>query len=279
MCIIFFGFGKSQFAKYKVILAANRDEFYVRPANEAQFLSENPNILCGTDAQPGVEGGTWLGVNKKGKIAFLTNILRPSVEKEGSARGVIVRKFLENNSSPSQYIEQDLVTVDFRSFNFVGIQLKPDDSIECHYYGNKNQKSPKAINEGVHVVACTNITTPWNKVTHGERIFTELLQRKGSEGSDVLAEALFSELLSDSECLFPDELIKTQSASRMSDDFLEKYCSIMISGISTYGTRTQTIVLVDFDNHVTFYERNRTGYDKPWTQGKHEYNIEFSDSV
>lgn len=277
MCIIFLGLGKSNSSKYKVVVAANRDEFYARPANKAQFLSDNANILCGTDAQPGVEGGTWLGVNRNGKIAFLTNILQPSVEKDGSPRGVIVRKFLENHLSPSNYIKQDLMEGNFRSFNFVGIQLKPD-GIECDYYGNKNKDSPLSIKEGLHVIACTDKNTPWNKVTHGEGIFTHLLSDSFSDKPDVLAEALFSKLLSNSECLYPDDLVKAQSASRLPDDFLEKYCSIMIDGIPTYGTRTQTVVLVDLDNHVTFYERNRTDTTDSWSQEKYEFDINLGNS-
>ena len=48
MCILFFDFQPfpSDGGAYKLILASNRDEFYDRPTDEANFWSDNPNI-CG----------------------------------------------------------------------------------------------------------------------------------------------------------------------------------------------------------------------------------------
>ena len=48
MCILFFKFwpfpGTS---KYKLILASNRDEFYDRPTDMADFWEDNSNICAG----------------------------------------------------------------------------------------------------------------------------------------------------------------------------------------------------------------------------------------
>jgi uncharacterized protein with NRDE domain len=44
--------------KYKLVVAANRDEFYQRPTLPADFWPENPAILAGKDMK---HGGTWMG--------------------------------------------------------------------------------------------------------------------------------------------------------------------------------------------------------------------------
>ena len=45
---------------YKLIVVANRDEFYDRPAKPAHFWEDEPDILAGRDL---LQMGTWLGVS------------------------------------------------------------------------------------------------------------------------------------------------------------------------------------------------------------------------
>jgi uncharacterized protein with NRDE domain len=50
MCILFLYVAKQNPRiqnGYKLILAANRDEFYTRPARAARFWESDPNILAG----------------------------------------------------------------------------------------------------------------------------------------------------------------------------------------------------------------------------------------
>src|SRR5450432_4117459 len=54
-----------------LMVAANRDEFYARPATGVTVLRDaGPRILGGRDL---VAGGTWLAVNADGVLAGLTN--------------------------------------------------------------------------------------------------------------------------------------------------------------------------------------------------------------
>uniref|UniRef100_A0A5F9CA91 Transport and golgi organization 2 homolog n=1 Tax=Oryctolagus cuniculus TaxID=9986 RepID=A0A5F9CA91_RABIT len=88
MCIIFFKFDPRPVSKnaYRLILAANRDEFYHRPSKLADFWGSNNEILSGLDMEEGREGGTWLGISTRGKLAALTNYLQPRQDPEARGR-------------------------------------------------------------------------------------------------------------------------------------------------------------------------------------------------
>ncbi len=62
--------------EFPLVVAANRDERFDRPAIAMTLLSkDNPRILGGRDEQA---GGTWLAVNERGVTAGLTNRRDPS---------------------------------------------------------------------------------------------------------------------------------------------------------------------------------------------------------
>jgi uncharacterized protein with NRDE domain len=50
---------------YRLIVAANRDEFYERPTAPAESWADAPWVLAGCDLQA---GGTWLGVDRQGRL-------------------------------------------------------------------------------------------------------------------------------------------------------------------------------------------------------------------
>jgi uncharacterized protein with NRDE domain len=63
---IFFNF----FDGYPLLVAANRDEHYDRPALPPGLIATGPAIMAGKDLRA---GGTWLGVNEHGLLVGLLN--------------------------------------------------------------------------------------------------------------------------------------------------------------------------------------------------------------
>ena len=68
MCLILTAINPNP--EYKLVLASNRDEFYERPTKN-MFWRSNKDILSGEDE---LKKGMWLGLNKNGRLAAVTNV-------------------------------------------------------------------------------------------------------------------------------------------------------------------------------------------------------------
>lgn len=115
MCLLIALFGVV--ADAPLIVAANRDEFYARPAVTMTTLrSDGPRVLGGQDE---VAGGTWLAVNSYGLVAGLTNQPSPGGrDATRRSRGELPLAFAACRSA------DEAITV-------VGAALNPADYNPC----------------------------------------------------------------------------------------------------------------------------------------------------
>ena len=99
MCLILTAINPD--SEFKLVLASNRDEFYERPTKN-MFWRADKNILSGEDE---LKKGMWLGLNKNGSLAAVTNVRDFSDDEalihpeKKESRGDLVKNFLENNIS------------------------------------------------------------------------------------------------------------------------------------------------------------------------------------
>ncbi|XP_032125685.1 transport and Golgi organization protein 2 homolog isoform X11 [Sapajus apella] len=145
MCIIFFKFDPRPVSKnaYRLILAANRDEFYSRPSKLADFWGNNNEILSGLDMEEGKEGGTWLGISTRGKLAALTNYLQPQLDRQARGRGELVTHFLTTDVDSLSYLKK--VSVEghlYNGFNLIAADLSTAKGDVICYYGNRGEPDP-----------------------------------------------------------------------------------------------------------------------------------------
>lgn len=236
MCIITFHY--KQHPKYKLIVVANRDEFYERPTEAAHFWHDEPNIVAGRDLKA---MGTWLGMTKEKRFAALTNYRDIQNERDDRrSRGEIVRNFLTSTESPQTFLEKlDQVWDSYNGFNvLVG---SPD---ELYYYSNI-QKEIVEIKPGTHSISNHLLNTPWPKVERAK----EKLKEYVMQHEDIDVEHLF-EQLDDREIARDEDLPDTGVGLK-----LERQLSPIFIQTENYGTRASTVILVDNENKTTFIER------------------------
>lgn len=112
MCLLVLQF--RTFAEAPVLIAANREEYFDRPAHAPAVQAGHPRVLCGLDARA---GGTWLGVNQHGLVVGVTNRLRTQLPDRPRSRGLLCRELL--NCSTAAEAGQLAVT-ELESGNYAG---------------------------------------------------------------------------------------------------------------------------------------------------------------
>jgi uncharacterized protein with NRDE domain len=241
MCLILFA--KDQHPTYKIIIAANRDEFFERPTAVANYWEDNPNILGGKDKQ---SGGTWLGVTKNGRFIAITNYRDPEKNIPNAvSRGKISRDFLFGDDAAVNFLDQ--LSKNKSLFNGFNLLLSDDGFKTIYHYSNITDQ-PKHINPGIHGLSNHLLNTPWPKVEKGKKDLAEITGSNTIETNDLI------EMLKDDKEAEENRLPKTG----ISFDLEKKLSPVFIS-LNGYGTRCSTAILVDKNNQLTFQE---TSYDK-----------------
>jgi len=236
MCLINFHF--QEHPNYKLIVAANRDEFYKRPTASAHFWEDEPDLLAGRDL---LQKGTWLGVTKHGRFAALTNYRDPAHMSIGKfSRGEIVRSYLTEDISSKVFLE----SLHKRKDNYTGFNLLVGNPDELFYYSNI-QKEIIEVSAGIHGLSNHLLDTPWPKVTKGKQALKNYIMNQ----EKVKLDDLFS-ILSDEEIADDSELPKTGVSLE-----IERKLSPLFIKTPNYGTRSSSILTVDNDNNFTFAER------------------------
>ncbi len=236
MCLILFSYRIHP--AFRLLIAANRDEFYRRPTAPAEFWSDHPDLLAGRDLEG---GGTWLGVDRSGQLAALTNYRDPNTVKSGApSRGHLVSGFLTGNLSARNYLAQ--VAGDAHRYN--GFNLLAADAEDLFYFGSRGE-GIQALPPGLYGISNHLLDTPWPKVADGKKALAP--QLAGAEPFDP--EAVFAALADRSRP--PDHRLPETGVGLS----WERILSPRFIASETYGTRSSTVLAVENSGKVLFLER------------------------
>ncbi|GAB4426365.1 MAG: NRDE family protein [Bacteroidia bacterium] len=245
MCLIAFAY--SLHPAYSLILAANRDEFYARPATRADWWHEHPDVLAGKDLGA---GGTWLGVTRSGRFSALTNIREPhNVRPDAPSRGMLVLDYLAGPQTPQAYLEAQLPGA--AAFN--GFNLLAGDRQGLYYLSNRTA-GVQALAPGVYGLSNALLDTPWPKVRRAKEVLAQWM----AAGTDDFG-PLFGVMAE--EHYYPDEELPHTGIRRD----LERRVSAARIHLEEmdYGTRVTTVVGFRYDGTAAFEERAHAPAGEP----------------
>jgi uncharacterized protein with NRDE domain len=243
MCLILFSYNTTP--GYRLILAANRDEFFSRPTASLDWWDDDKTILGGRDLQA---GGTWLGVNRRGDFGALTNY-RETGHETGhnsaavSSRGEILHHFLRENGGCPQFLE----TLAGRGGRYRGFSLLLGGKDGLFYYSNRSEKpnqSGAGVAAGIYGLSNHLIDSSWPKVERGKMLLEEVLRKES-----FTIEALFG-VLGDTVRPPLNRLPKTGVGEEW-----EKVLAPIFIHSEGYGTRSSAILTIADDGAIQFHER------------------------
>jgi uncharacterized protein with NRDE domain len=234
MCILYVAHAQ-QHTRYRLILAANREEFFSRPTAPLHFWKEDATILAGRDLEA---NGTWLGICRDGRWAALTNAFRSSSRRnEGPSRGEIVAKWLQTGREEHFMAQLKTNEDDYEGYNvLLGTLGREPRESSLYFFTNQNRfnEPPRSLPPNFYVLSNSTLDTPSQKAVFGKdtmvRLLSELPSSDSLNAEDKLVQDLFT-------------LLRHQNV----------FC---LANSSDYGTRASTLILARRDRSVRYVERS-----------------------
>lgn len=226
--------------RYAVVVAANRDEFHARAARPAHWWdgAEGEPILAGRDL---AQGGTWLGVTRGGRWAFVTNVREPGRhDPNAPSRGALVPSLLRGAGAPMDAVASLVASArGYNGFNLVGGKAR--DAA----FGSNRGTGTVALRRGIHGVSNAQLDTPWPKLLRAKAGLAAWAAR-GSDDLESLWAVLGDRTLARDDEL-PDTGLTRERERMLSSPF------IVTDG---YGTRCSTLLALARDGEGCFIERS-----------------------
>ena len=224
--------------EYPFIFIGNRDEFYKRQTENARMRS---GVLSGLDLE---KGGTWTGISLTGRVAFITNHRDFTLHVEApESRGLLTKDFLEGEMDPKIYLE----TFSQKKSHYNPYNLVVGDTKDLYFYSNIEDRIIK-LNEGIHGLSNAFLNTPWPKVKRIKDDLKEAISKTSLDES-----ALFS-ILENKMAADENDLPSTGLELN-----LEKSLSSIFIELEAYGTRHETVILMNRLGIVHRSEERRVG--------------------
>lgn len=220
MCLIAWSWRRH--SGYPLVLLANRDERHSRACAPAHWWNAAPPVLAGRDLEA---GGTWLGLDRRGRLAALTN-QRGEKPPSAPSRGELPVTFLQG----AHDVPWALAWLEARARRYAGFNLLLFDGERLGF--GSNREPTQQLGPGTHAMANAALDEPIPKVD----LMRSRLESWADSGKapDV---GQWLEWLADPRPL---------QDSAMS--------AVFVKG-SRYGTRASTVVIFDAAGGVQMIER------------------------
>jgi uncharacterized protein with NRDE domain len=233
--------------RYRLVVAANRDEFHERPTEAMAMWPPPDELIAGRDLRA---GGTWLGVDRRRRFGIVTNFRELQRPAPGApSRGNLIPGYLRNPAPVTEYLQLlEPVAEQYSGFNLLLTDCaSPRANRDSLWYvSNRAPQFARALPPGIYGLSNELLDTPWPKLQRVRRRFDALI----NQPDNIPVEALFA-ILADPTQAGVDEALPDTGLSREWEQLLS---SPFISN-GDYGTRCSTVVMVDQDGGLFLNER------------------------
>ena len=224
---------------YRLILAANRDEFHARAAAPlAKWQDEQ--ILAGRDL---AAGGTWLGIDRQRRVGVVTNFRElPASPSAGPSRGRLILDYFREDHSAGDFLAKLKPTAS----DYAGFNILLSDASELCYASNRASGFARRLEPGIYGLSNRLLDTPWPKLTRVRASFeATLAQAAEPDARELLAMLDDRTPSAASDDAYPANLAPEWRRALSAPFVLHP----------VYGTRCSTVVLLRSSGAVQMVER------------------------
>lgn len=245
MCLVAFAIQAS--GRWPLVIAANRDEAFDRPTQPLQRWTSpsGETVVSGRDLRG---GGTWMGINKTGRAAFLTNVREGAASSPPAprSRGELVMRWLEGDFNaadfrrqirPDEYAAFNLVVGDWTTHAWTWLGNRPAPGAS-----DKNGWAFGELAPGIYGLSNASLDTPWPKTIALRTALNDALQAEHSAAGlkTTLWRALANRREADEKSL-PSTGVSLEMEKALSSAFV-------YAPQRAYGTRCSTLLIAEHND-------------------------------
>jgi uncharacterized protein with NRDE domain len=223
MCLVVAALGVS--TCHELLFAANRDERHARPSDAAHWWPDAPDVLGGRDL---LAHGTWLAVDRSGRLAAVTNFRDTSAAAAPLSRGALVTGYLRGE----QPLDEFAAALDERGSDYGPFNLLLRERGALCVVSNRAPQSE--LGAGVHALSNAAYGVEWPKVRSARAGMRQVLETPDP------VDALFA-------------LLAERAGPATGE---ERYSTSHFIDGPVYGTRSSTVIVIGRDGQLTFAERS-----------------------
>jgi uncharacterized protein with NRDE domain len=232
--------------RYRLVVAANRDEYHERPAAPLAKWPPPEQLLAGRDLRA---QGTWLGVDRRRRFAVVTNFRElQRARPDSPSRGSLVPRYLGAAAGADGVPRagEFLAGLEPHAGHYSGFNLLLTDTDSLWYGSNRATPFARALPPGVYGLSNELLDTPWPKLVRVRGGFEALLRESRPSPA-----ALFA--------LLADRTQTLEAASPAATGGLPAHWARVLSAPFVvnpeYGTRCSTVLLLESDGGLYLAER------------------------
>jgi len=158
-------------ARYRLVVAANRDEYHERPAAPLAKWPPPAQLIAGRDLRA---HGTWLGIDRARRFGVVTNFRELQDARPGApSRGGLIPRYLGAGGESAAGF---LAALAHEAQAYSGFNLLLADQESLWYGSNRATPFARALPPGVYGLANELLDTPWPKLARARAGFTAWLR-------------------------------------------------------------------------------------------------------
>jgi uncharacterized protein with NRDE domain len=229
--------------RYRLVVAANRDEFHARPAAALGSWGDLPGVVGGRDL---TAGGAWFAIDGARRCGIVTNFREFGRRRRTApSRGGLIPAWLSTRSPPGEYLRG----LETDAPGYAGFNLLLADREALWYASNRADQFARQLPPGVYGLSNEFLDTPWPKLVRVRARFEAALADPAATDRLALRDRLFA-MLADREIAAPEAL----PPSDLTPEWARKLSAPFVLDPG-YGTRCSTVLTLTGDDALDIAER------------------------